>query len=271
MGPAKLRGASAEALASLSDQLGKPARLADAAVLGDELFSVSRLLRADAALRRVATDASMPAEAKQGLARQIFEGKVGDTSLAIVESAFGHRWTSQRDLPDVLERLSEVAVAKSTGAKADQLVDELFAVARLLATNPELRDAFANPGRSLDDRSHLVDTVLGDRLLPATVTLTKQALAGTYGTLSAALDVYRSVVADTVGEGVATVRVARPLSDSERDRLREALSRQYGRDIHVNELLDPGVIGGIRVEIGDDVIDGTVVGRLDDARRRLVG
>ncbi|HEX6148886.1 F0F1 ATP synthase subunit delta [Nocardioides sp.] len=264
-----LRGASAEAMADLRDQLGSPSPLADAAIIGDELFSVSSLLRSDAALRRVATDASLPAEGRQGLARQIFEGKVGAATLAIVESAFGHRWTSQRDLPDVLERLSEVAIAKSTGAKADRLADELFGIGQLLTTNPELRDALANPGRSIEDRIGLVDTVLGDKVLPATVTLTKQALAGTYGTLSAALEVYRAVVSNTAGEGVATVRVARPLSDDERTRLQQALSRQYGREIHVNEVVDPDVIGGIRVEIGDDVIDGTVVGRLDDARRRL--
>jgi F-type H+-transporting ATPase subunit delta len=271
MAASLLRGASAEALADLGERLGSPATLAEAATTGDELFSVSQLLRADAALRRVATDASLPAEARQGLARQIFEGKVGDASLAIVESAFGHRWTSQRDLSDVLERLSEVATARSAGAKADRLTDELFGVGQLVATNPELRDALANPGRSVDDRLALVEAVLGDKVLPATVTLTKQALAGTYGTLTAALEVYRAVVADTVGEGVATVRVAQPLSEAERDRLRTALSRQYGREVHVNEVVEPEVIGGIRVEIGDDVIDGTVAGRLEDARRRLAG
>lgn len=266
-----LRGASAEALASLTEQLGKPATLGDAATIGDELFSVADLLRADAALRRFATDASLPADGKQAVARQVFGGKLSDASLALVESAFGHRWTSQRDLADVLERLSEVAIAKSTGAKAGQLADELFGVGRLLASNPELRDALANPGRSLDDRVALVDSVFGDQVLPATATLTKQALAGTYGTLTAALDVYRSVVAGTVGEGVATVRVAQPLADQERERLRKSLAQQYGREIHVNEVVDPDVIGGIRVDIDDDVIDGTVAGRLDDARRRLVG
>ncbi len=271
MGAATLRGASAEALADLGERLGKPATLGEAATIGGELFSVADLLRTDAALRRVATDASLPAEAKQGLARQIFEGKVGKASLAIVEAAFGHRWTSQRDLPDVLERLSEVATARSTGAKAGQLADELFGVARLLATNPELRDALANPGRSVADRVALVDAVLGGSVLPATSTLTKQALAGTYGTLTGALEVYRSVVADTVGEGVATVRVAQPLGDADRDRLQQALSRQYRREIHLNEVVDPELIGGVRVEIGDDVIDGTVAGRLDDARRRLAG
>lgn len=271
LGTAMLRGASAGALANLSDELGKPATLGDAAILGDELFAVSSLLRADAALRRFATDASLPAESKQVLARQIFESHLSAPALALVESSFGQRWTSQWDLPRVLERLSEVAIAKSTGAKADKLADELFGVGRLLAANPELRDALANPGRTVEDRADLVERVLGEAVLPATVTLTKQALAGTYGTLTAALEVYRTVVADTVGQGVATVRVAQVLSEADRDRLQAALTRQYGREIHLNEVVDAELIGGIRVEIGDDVIDGTVLGRLDEARRSLVG
>ncbi len=137
--------------------------------------------------------------------------------------------------------------------------------------NPALRDALTNPARSIDDRAKLIDSVFGDKALPATVTFTKQALAGTYGTVTAALEVYRSVAAETAGEGVATVRVVEPLDDADRDRLRAALARQYGREIHLDEIVDPTVVGGMRVEIGDDVIDGTVSGRIDDARRRLAG
>ena len=81
----------------------------------------------------------------------------------------------------------------------------------------------------------------------------------------------RKVAADARGAYVATVRGVSPLSGAERDRLTKALSQQYGREIHVNEIVDPTVIGGLRVEIGDDVIDGTVSSRLDDARRKLVG
>ena len=66
--------------------------------------------------------------------------------------AVARRWTAQRDLPDALERLSEIALVRSVGAKADQLADELFGVAQSLKANPELRDALANPGRSVEDR-----------------------------------------------------------------------------------------------------------------------
>jgi F-type H+-transporting ATPase subunit delta len=72
-------------------------------------------------------------------------------------------------------------------------------------------------------------------------------------------------------ERVVTVRVAHPLTDAERQRLTGALSRQYGRQLHLNVVIDLDVIGGIRVEIGDDVIDGTVASRLDEARRKLAG
>ncbi len=41
--------------------------------------------------------------------------------------------------------------------------------------------------------------------------------------------------------------------------------------MHLNLVVDPTIIGGMRVEIGDDVIDGTVSSKLDEARRRLAG
>ena len=73
------------------------------------------------------------------------------------------------------------------------------------------------------------------------------------------------------GQRVATVRVAAPAVRGRAPRLAAALTRQYGREVHLNVVVDPELIGGIRVEIGDDVIDGTVVNRLDEARRRLAG
>jgi F-type H+-transporting ATPase subunit delta len=86
-----------------------------------------------------------------------------------------------------------------------------------------------------------------------------------------ALAAYREVAATTQGEVVATVHVARPMSDADRERLAEVLGRQYHVTVHLNVVVDPDVVGGVRVEIGDEVIDGTIASRLDDARRRLVG
>ena len=113
--------------------------------------------------------------------------------------------------------------------------------------------------------------LLENRILPATSRLVEQSLTGTHRTVAAALATYQQVAASVHGQRVATVRVAHPLSDADRQRLTDALSRQYDRQIHLNVVVDPDVLGGIKVEVGDDVIDGTVANRLDDARRSLAG
>ena len=126
-----LRGASAEALAALLEKLEGALRgEADAARVGDDLFNVAGLLREEPGLRRVATDVSVDADAKQGLARQILEGKVDPVSLDVVGAAFGRRWTAARDLADTLEHLGEVAVVRSAGEDSGRLADELFLVSR---------------------------------------------------------------------------------------------------------------------------------------------
>jgi F-type H+-transporting ATPase subunit delta len=79
------------------------------------------------------------------------------------------------------------------------------------------------------------------------------------------------LVADQRGKKVATVRVANALDATQQERLASALSTRYGVDVTVNVIVDPQVLGGMRVEIGDDVIDGTVSSRINDLRQRLAG
>jgi F-type H+-transporting ATPase subunit delta len=268
-----LRGASAESLTALTERLdaaidGKVSRARE---LGAELFTVSRLMRSEAGLRRFSTDGSLPVAAKQGMVKEVFTGRVGSETLDLLTEAVGRRWTLARDLADVLERLSEIAVVRSAGAKAGQVTDELFSLSGIVDDNPDLRSALSDPARSVADKAALVDMLLDGKALPATVTLVKQSLAGTYRTVTGALTAYREVAAQTQGEVVATVQVARPLDRADERRLAEILGRQYHTTVHLNVVVDPDVLGGVRVAIGDEVIDGTVASRLDDARRRLVG
>ncbi len=267
-----LRGASADALDQLTSELSDAiSGRAKAETVGNDLFTVAVVLRQEPSLRRIATDVTHPAEGKQALMSSVFEGKVDDAALDLVKSAVSFRWTLGRDLAHALERLSEIAAVKSAGAKGSTLVDELFEVGQLVSHTGELRDALSDPARSVSDKSELVESVLADKVLPATVTLTKQALAGTYRTVPAALAAYRTVAAGVAEETVATLRVVHPLPDADKSRIAEILSRHYGRTVHVNEIVDPEVLGGVHIEIGDDVIDGTIASRVADARRRLVG
>ena len=268
----QLRGASADALAALSDEFG--VRLqgsSDAARIGRDLFTVAQLLRSEPGLRRVATDQSVDSDAKQRLVTELFGSQLDAVSLEVVKAAVARRWTVSRDLADAIERLSEVAVVRSAGADSARLSDELFSFGQVVSENPSLRDALSDRSRSVEDKSGLVRSLLEGKALPATITLATQAVAGTYRTVGVALAEYQQVAADVHGEKVATVRVAHPLSDADRQRLTDALSRQYDRPIHLNVVVDPTVLGGIRVELGDDVIDGTIANRLDDARRKMAG
>ncbi|MFN8193897.1 MAG: F0F1 ATP synthase subunit delta [Nocardioidaceae bacterium] len=266
------RGTSAEALAALTatfeDALGGGA---DAARVADDLFAVAGVLRAEPALRRVATDVSVAATAKQDLVSQIFGDKVADASLLVLRTAVGRRWTATRDLADALEHVGVVAAVRSAEPDSSRLVDELFTFGQVVGENPDLRDALSDPARSVDDKATLLHALLDGKALPATVRLAQQSLHGSYRTVGAALSAFQQVAADVHEQKVATVRVARPLTDGEAERLAQALSETYHRDVHLNVVVDPEVLGGIRVEIGDDVIDGTVASRLDAARRKLAG
>lgn len=265
-----LRGASAEAMATLAGQV-EGVRGEDAATLGEDLFGVAAVLRSEPSLRRVATDVSTEGEAKSGLVRRLFDGRIGQEALDVVASAVAQRWTASRDLADVLEHLGVESVVRSSGDEAGRLGDELFAVRQLVEDQPELRSALSDPARSVTDKSRLLRDVLEDRALPATVRLVEQAIAGSYRTPALALAEYQKVAAAVHGERVATVWVARELQDADRERLRAALSRQYDREIHLNVVVEPELVGGMRVEVGDDVIDGAVSSRLDEARRKLAG
>ena len=268
-----LRGPSAEALADAERELAtrlvavEPERVAR---VGEDLFALAAVVRSEPRLRRTLTDASLDPSARSGLVRTLFGRKVDEVALEVAAVAMSQRWTSPTDLATGFERLGVETTVRGADDPG-RLADELFAVDRLVSQAPELRNALGDPARTVEDKRSLVHDLLGSRVLPATTALVDQALSGTHRTVGLALEDYERIASAVQGERVATVRSARPLDAPERERLQAALSRQYDRAVHLNVVLDPALIGGLRVEIGDDVIDGSVASRLDDARRRLAG
>jgi F-type H+-transporting ATPase subunit delta len=263
-----LRGASAEARTELAAKVGTSGTLEETATLGDHLLAVSGVLKSEPALRRVFTDGSVEGEAKAGLAGNVFADKVGDQALALVKVAVQQRWTGSRDLAAVLEELGIQAVVRSAGAQGPRVSDELFAVAQLIDANPDLRGTLSDPARSNDDKTALLGSILEGKVLPATVRLVAQAVRS-HEPVGRALESIQRVAADVQDELLAVVHTARPLGATEITRLTQALGKAYDTTVHLHVVEDADLIGGLRVEIGDDVIDGSVVNKLDTARRLI--
>lgn len=266
------RGSLASAEERLETLLG--ARGTDRAALADSLFAVAGLLDTNVSLRRSLTDPSREGEAKAALLTRLLDGKVPGPVVDLVAGLVRSRWSQSRDLADTIEKLAITAVVAAAQAEGrlDRLEDELFRFGRTVDGNHELRAALSDRTTSTDRRAALVSSLLEGKVAPETLRLARQAVLAPRGLhLDTALASFGEIAAQRREQLVVRVVVAQPLEGEQRDRLAAALQRTYGRAVHLNEDVDPDVLGGIRVEIGDEVLDGTIERRLDEARRRLAG
>jgi F-type H+-transporting ATPase subunit delta len=275
MSAAAMQGASRESLAAARETLGTLIRSGDTdlSALGDGLFQLTALLDREHGLRRALTDPARSGDDRAGLARAVGD-RAGSAALDVFVWAVRARWSAPRDLADAVELLAveaQVAAAERAG-RLDEVEDELFRISRVVAGSTELRVALADRSAPIESRAALIEGLLGGRVADETSRLVRQAVVAPRGrTFDRILEEYSQVAADRRSRLVATVIATVPLTEEQRSRLGSALARIYGHDVHLNVEIDPDIVGGIRVEIGDEEIDGTVVSRLDDARRRLVG
>lgn len=236
--------------------------------VGPDLFAAVDVLDAQPALRRALTDPGTAEEARAGIVRALFEGKVGPGAVEVLAAAVRFRWAGGRTFIAAVERQAVRAQLRAIGASGlEETEDELFRFGRMVDSNGELRAALSDRTVPLDRRQQLVSDLLSGKANDATVALARRAVAARQRTFANTIAGYISLAAAERSRLLATVRVARPLEPEQLERLRRALSRQVGREISVQVIVDADVLGGIRVELGDEVIEGTVAGRLDQARR----
>jgi F-type H+-transporting ATPase subunit delta len=267
-----MRGASRVAFAQARDRLSEVVRDADiAATVGDELFAVVRLLDREPGLRRALADYTSAAEARTGLARDLLGNRVSAATLDVVSGLASARWSVPRDLADAAEELAVLATAAGAGGAGnlDDVEDELFRFGRIASGEPELLAALSDPRLPDDQKRALLDQLLSGKVAPASLQLITQAVINPRGrNLEANLADYARLVADWRQRLIAVVRVATELSESQRQRLTTALSAIYGHGIQLNVVIDPRVVGGVSIQIGDELIDGTLSSRLAALRRQ---
>ena len=269
-----MRGASRASYAELREQLGVAVTAASVAEqTGDELFAVTRLLDAEHGLRRALADNTKPSREKAAIARRLLHDKVSTTVEDLVADASAARWASPGDLSDAIEQLAieSLTISAQLGGSLDDLEDDLFRFSRVVSGQPGLREALTGPADTAAKQS-LLANLLSSKVSGPSLSLITQLLTHPRGrSPQVVLDLAAGIAAQRREQLIALVRVATELTPAQRRRLVSALASSYGRGVHLNVVHDPEVVGGMSVQIGDELIDGTAETRLGEVRRKLAG
>lgn len=268
-----MRGASRASLADAKERLAALAdRTTSAQTLAGELFAVAGLLDSQPAVRRALADPVSARSARTGLAQSLLGGQVSADTIELVSSVASAQWAESADLADAIEQLAVQAIVAEAdqAGHLDDLEDDLFRFGRLVGGQAELRAALSNPFAPANAKQDLVTALLGGKVTPQTIQLVTQAALHPRGrSLDRSLEEYARLAAEYRERLVAEVRVASELSAAQRSRLAAALAQTYGHHVHLNIVLDPGVVGGMIIRIRGEQIDGSVATRLAEIRRRL--
>jgi len=242
--------------------------------IGDALFDVAAMLDSQPSLRAALTDPAREGSDKAALVQALLGGKVAEQVVDLVSGMVRARWSTPRDLADAVARLGVEAVLVSAQRhdRLDAVQDDLFGFESIVAANPALRLALTDRAVPAEHKGDLLTDLLQEK---ATIEAARLIVHAVTEPRRASLESNLRRLADAAAarqeRHVATVTAAVPLTEGQRERLGDALAAQLGYNVQLNVVVEPDVVGGLRVAIGDEVIDGTLATRLDDAQRRIAG
>jgi F-type H+-transporting ATPase subunit delta len=257
---------------SLADNVSKQSA-AEASQFSTDLFTVLTVLSSSVGLRRALTDNSRDTASKTQLITDLFGKNIGDATKALVTQAAGLRWSNPSEIADAIENLAveSASAAADKSNELEQLENQLFDFAQVLIANPDFRQALNTTADSDEGKVSLVESVVKGKYAASTINLLKKVVLLRRGrNIDATLATYAHYVSNSRNRLVAHIKTAVELSPTQKSSLIAALTKQMGREVHVNIEIDPKVLGGISIRYADDVIDGTVVNRLAEASRALV-
>jgi F-type H+-transporting ATPase subunit delta len=236
-----------------------------------DISQLAELLQREPRLRKTFADIAVSDEVKRALLRELFHDRVHAATLSLVESLVGEEGVAWR-LPAVLEDLAVEATLAQAEHEGDlaEVEDELFRFARLLEATPELRAALTNPVLPDENKRALLEDLLAGRVTDETGVLVRHVVSKP-GDPVARIQELADRAASLRNRVVALARTAVAIDDGRRDRLARALSRATGRDVDLEVVVEPEILGGVVARIGDEVIDGTVRRRLEMALEQLAG
>lgn len=285
-----LQGYTAAVISSL-DQAAQRSTAAD-------LQSVAETVLANDALRAALTDTSVSGGMRRDVVTDLLSSKISAPAVRLVGHAA--QVTPAQDIPSTLsalaERVRQVADGEDSpeaplsvlGARArvggfascvfegadlsqlESIEDELFTVARSIEGNPELRRALTDRDLPVRLRQGVLSDLFGSKVSAATASLLGYVVAGgrardVVGTIDRLVD----QTAQARGWRVAKVRTAKALDAAQADSLRSSLAKVAGVPVELQVTEDASLLGGIRVEVGDLLVDATAKGRLESLREHM--
>jgi F-type H+-transporting ATPase subunit delta len=257
---------------SLADLVSKQSAT-DAAQFSADLFTVLTVLSSSVGLRRALTDNSRDAASKADLISNLFGKNVTEAAKTLFSQAASLRWSNPAEIADAIENLAveSASAAADKSGELEKMENQLFDFARALVANPEFRQALNTSSDTDANKVTLLESVVNGKYSSHTINLLKRVVVLRRGrSIDATLATYSNYVSNSRNRLVAHVKTAIALTESQTSSLIAALTKQMGKEVHVNIEIDPKVLGGISIRYADDVIDGTVVNRLAEASRALV-
>jgi F-type H+-transporting ATPase subunit delta len=160
-------------------------------------------------------------------------------------------------------------IAQAEGA-LERVEDELFRFARTLENENKLREALSDIALPPEHRSKMVQELLGGKASPHTINIVSFLVQqGRARDLAKIIDSLVQLAAEERAKAVAEVRTAVQLDDAARAKLKDAITKATGKQVELKVIVDPNVIGGLLVRVGDQVFDGTVKRRLQRAKEGI--
>jgi F-type H+-transporting ATPase subunit delta len=267
-------GSSREALATCREYLDGKRADPQFEGLAGELYSVADLLGNESVLLSALADSGQLTAVRENLSKEVFASRVSPLAMSVISLAVVQRWSTAFDLVLALEELAEQAVltvAQNDGS-LDATEEEIFLFGRAVDSSADLQMALTNPSASSESKSAIVRDLVAARGSKASAILLEYSISHLHGRrIDSVVKHLGEMAAKQRDRVVAEVRVAAPLTTEQVERLGTVLSRLKGRTVRLNVAVDPSVLGGVHVSIGEEVIDGTVASKMEQARRAVLG
>jgi F-type H+-transporting ATPase subunit delta len=260
---------AAHAQALFDAQRGRGQRAVDQVT--DDLVQLARLLLHQVRLRKALADPGLPPEPKQALLTELGHGRLDEASVELLATVATRQRVRLRDFPGLLAGLAAMAAftAADKAGQLEQLESELFGVATLVEREPRVRSALTDPGLPVENKRALVADLLSgaSRRAAALADLLVELYEG--HELDTVAREWAEQAAARRDRVVAEVRSAVELDDQRRARLTEALTRVIGKPVVLQAIVDEAILGSVVVRVGDDLFDGSIRTRIEQAREAL--